>query len=106
MKKLAIIILCLLLAGCAAHPGVVPIGPDTFMVSRGAATGFWGLDTLKADAFQEANQSCISQHKNIHVVNTTESSQPYILCNFPRVKIQFMCLEKTDAELTRPKMQK
>jgi hypothetical protein len=28
-------------APCASNPGVVPIGPDTFMVSRQAATGFY-----------------------------------------------------------------
>ena len=46
----------LFISGCASNSGVVPIGPDTFMVSRQAATGFSGLGTLKADAFQEANQ--------------------------------------------------
>ncbi len=106
MKKLALLILCLSMTGCASHSDIVPIGPDTFMVSRGDATGFSGLGTLKADTIQEANQYCISQKKNIRVVNTTESSPPYILGNFPRVEIQFMCLEETDVELTRPKTEK
>ncbi len=30
----------LLLAGCASNSGVVPMGNDTYMVSRQAATGF------------------------------------------------------------------
>ena len=30
----------------------------------------------------------------------------YVMGNFPRAEVQFMCLEKTDAELTRPKMEK
>lgn len=99
--------LCLLiLAGCASNSGVVPIGPDTFMISRQAATGFTGLGTLKAEAFREANQYCVSQRKHMRVVNTSESSPPYIFGHFPRSEIQFMCLEKADAELTRPKMQK
>jgi hypothetical protein len=76
------------------------------MVSRQAATGFSGLGTLKADAFQEANQYCVSQNKNIQVVNTSETSPPYVLGNFPRAEIQFMCLDKSDAELARPKLQK
>jgi len=105
MKKYLLVSL-LALSGCASNSGVVSIGPDTFMVSRQAATGFSGLGTLKADAFQEANQYCASQNKHIRVVNTSESSPPYVLGNFPRAEIQFMCLEKTDAELTRPKMQK
>ena len=42
-----------LLIGCAANSGVVPIGNDTFFVSRQAATGFTGLGTLKAEAMRE-----------------------------------------------------
>jgi hypothetical protein len=105
MKRYVLISL-IVVSGCASNSGVVPIGPDTFMVSRQAATGFSGLGTLKADAFQEANQYCIKQNKNIRVVNTSESSPPYVMGNFPRAEVQFMCLEKSDAELTRPKMQK
>ena len=96
----------LIISGCASNSGVVSIGPDTFMVSRQAASGFSGLGTLKADAFKEANQYCLQQGKNISVVNTSESSPPYVLGNFPRAEVQFMCLDKSDAELTRPKMQK
>ena len=104
--KYVLLMSLLVISGCASNSGVVPIGPDTFMVSRQAATGFSGLGTLKADAFQEANQYCISQGKNIRVVNTNESSPPYVLGNFPRAEVQFMCLDKSNAELTRPKMQK
>lgn len=107
MKKIpSILFLIVLLSGCASNSGVVRIGPDTYMVSIQAATGFSGLGNLKADAFQEANQYCTSQKKHIRVVNTSESSPPYVLGNYPRVEIQFMCLDETDSELTRPKMEK
>ena len=105
MKKYLLLSL-LIVTGCALNSGVVPIGQETFMVSRQAATGFSGLGTLKAEAIQEANQYCIKQNKNIRVVNTIESSPPYVLGNFPRAEVQFVCLDKSDAELTRPKMQK
>ena len=107
MKKLILLFVAMLIvSGCAANSGVVPIGPDTFMVSRQAATGFSGLGTLKADAFQEANEYCLSQNKYIRVVNTSESAPPYVWGNFPRAEVQFMCLDKSDVELTRPKMEK
>ena len=32
----------LLLMGCASNSGVAPMGPDTYMVTRQAATGFSG----------------------------------------------------------------
>lgn len=94
------------LAGCASNSGVIPIGQDTFMVSRQAATGFSGSGTLKAEAFQEASQYCTSLGKSLQVVSTHEASPPYILANFPKADIQFMCLDAKDAELNRPKLGK
>ena len=104
--KLIYCLLPMLLVGCASNSGVVPIGPDTFMVSRQAATGFSGSGTLKAEAFQEANQYCISQKKKLQVVNTSEAQPPYILGNFPKAEVQFMCLDASDSELARPKLRK
>lgn len=98
--------LALLLAGCASNSGVIPIGQDTFMVSRQAATGFSGSGTLKAEAFQEASQHCASLGKSLQVISTHEASPPYILANFPKAEIQFMCLDAKDAELNRPKLRK
>jgi hypothetical protein len=94
------------LAGCASNSGVIPIGQDTFMVSRQAATGFSGSGTLKAEAFQEASQYCEKLGKSLQVVSTHEASPPYILANFPKAEIQFMCLDAKDAELNRPKLRK
>ena len=94
------------LAGCASNSGVIPIGQDTFMVSRQAATGFSGSGKLKAEAFQEASQYCEKLGKSLQVVSTHEASPPYILANFPKAEIQFMCLDAKDAELNRPKLRK
>lgn len=96
--------LVILLAGCASNSGVVPIGQDTFMVSRQAATGFSGSGTLKAEAFKEANQYCQNQKKTLQVVNTSEAKPPYIFGNFPKAEVQFMCLDPNDAEVARPKL--
>ena len=104
--KLTYCALAILLAGCASNSGVVPIGKDTFMVSRQAATGFSGSGTLKAEAFAEANQYCLSQNKTLQVVNTNEAQPPYVLGNFPKAEVQFMCLDSNDSEHTRPKLKK
>ena len=106
MKYILLFSLSLFLVGCAANSGIVPIGRDTFMVSRQAATGFPGLGNLKADAFREANQYCMDQGKSLQVVHTSETSPPYILGNYPKVEIQFMCLGENDPELNRPKLRK
>lgn len=94
------------LAGCAINTGVVPIGQDTFMVSRQAATGFSGLGDLKGEAFREANQYCLDQRKSVQVLHTSESSPPYIFGNFPKAVVQFRCLDANDSELKRLKLTK
>lgn len=81
-------------AGCAANSGVVPMGSDTFFVSRQAATGFSGASTMKAEALQEANQYCQMQRKTIEVVNMTEAQPPFILGNYPKAEVQFRCVSK------------
>jgi hypothetical protein len=96
----------IVLAGCAINTGVVPIGQDTFMVSRQAATGFSGLGDLKGEAFREANQYCLDQRKSVQVLHTSESSPPYIFGNFPKAVVQFRCLDANDSELKRPKLRK
>lgn len=80
------------------------MGPDTFMVSRQAATGFSGTGTLKADAYREAGEYCSQNGKQMQVVATHEAAPPYVLGNFPRAEVEFMCLSAGDRELARPKM--
>ncbi len=106
MKLATLIVGIFIFSGCAIHSGVVPIGQDTYMVSRQAASGFTGMGSLKADAFEEASNYCTSQNKKIQVVNTSESQPPYVMGNFPRAEIQFMCLGEGDSEYIRPKMKK
>ena len=91
----------LVLAGCAAKSGVVSDSPDTYLVSRQAATNFANLDNLKAEALQEANEYCLSQNENIRVVKTSESPH-HIGGNYARAAVQFMCLEKTDTDSPSP----
>lgn len=98
--------LCLGLTGCAINSGVVPIGKDTYMVSRQAATGFSGSGNLKAKAFQEASQFCEKQGKKLQVVSTSEAQPPYIFANFPKAEVQFMCLDVNDPRLQRTRLEK
>lgn len=106
LMRLVIFVVAVLVSGCASNSGVVPIGADTYMVSRQAATGFSGSGTLKAEAFKEANQYCLNQRKKLQVVNTSEAQPPFVFGNFPKAEIQFMCLDVGDAELARPKLKK
>lgn len=40
----------------------------------------------------------------MQVVSTQEAKPPYILANFPKAEVQFMCLDQADRELGRPKL--
>lgn len=100
----SVALLCLVITGCASNSGVLTTGPDTYMVSRQAATGFSGLGTLKADAIAEAKAFCRKRSLELQVVNTAESKPPYLAGNFPRAEVNFMCLRAEDPELSRPKL--
>ncbi|WP_373989090.1 hypothetical protein [Duganella sp. BuS-21] len=104
MKYSYFFALGVVLTGCASNSGIIPIGTDTYMVSRQAATGFSGSGTLKAKAFQEAGTYCTSQGKSLQVVNTVEAQPPFLLGNYPKAEVQFMCLSAGDVELARPKL--
>lgn len=96
----------LLLAGCASHTGVVSMGQDTFMIARQAATGFPGLGNLKGEMISEGTAHCRSMGREFQIVKTSESQPPYVMGNYPRAEIEFMCLAAGDRELHRPKLQR
>ena len=104
MKKILMLV-CLALAGCASNSGIVSIGKDSYMISRQAATGFSGSNSLKAKALREAGSFCTKQDKQLQVVSISESSPPYLLGNYPKAEVQFMCLNADDSALKRPEAQ-
>jgi hypothetical protein len=94
MSRLAVIIpLMLMLMGCAANSGIVPMGASTFMVSKQAATGFGGMGNLKAQVLQQAQAHCAEAGRDFEVVSITESKPPYIFANYPRADLQFRCVD-------------
>jgi len=90
--KYKLVTLALVLSGCASNSGVVPMGNDTYMVSRQAATGFSGMGTLKADAMREAYQQCQLTGKRVEVIEVIDAKPPYIFGNFPKTEIRFKCV--------------
>jgi hypothetical protein len=98
-------VLPLAAAGCAANSGVAPLGADTFVVSRQAATGFSGSGNLKGEALTEAGQYCAAQSKALLVTNTKEAAPPYVMGNFPKAEVEFMCLSPGDPRLAPPAVQ-
>lgn len=87
MMKLLYLLFLTALGGCASNSGIIPIGTDTYMVTRQAATGFSGSGVLKAEAFQEANAYCRSQDRTLQVVSTNEAQPPYVFGNYPKAEV-------------------
>ena len=69
MKKIFAVILCLGLFGCAST-GVVPMGKDTYMISKKSAqVGFGQPVGARADVYREANEFCVKQNKKLETVS-------------------------------------
>ena len=106
MKKIFVLLVCLAFVGCSSNSGVAPMGKDTYMVSRQAATGFSGTGRLKVDALQEASRFCEKQGKKMLVTATSEAQPPYVMANFPRAEVQFACLDENDPAFQRARLDK
>lgn len=106
MKKSLSVVLLLSVCACASHTGVVPMGEDTYMIAKQQATGFPGLGNMKAEIIAEGTRYCAGLGKKFQIISTQETQPPYVLGNYPRAEIQFMCLDAADPELKRPKLQK
>lgn len=106
MHRLIAIAVVVAVSACASHTGVVPMGRDTFMLAKQAATGFPGLGNMKAEIIGEASRHCAGLGRELQVVSTHETQPPYVLGNYPRSEIQFMCLLPGDPELQRPRLVK
>jgi len=89
--RASVCVLGLILAGCAANSGVVETGPNAYLVSRQAATGFSGAGTLNADAIREAGVYCAKLGKKISVTHIEAAHPTRRPGDFPRAEVQFMC---------------
>jgi len=90
MKVFSILLMTLLFA-CASTSGVVPMGDDTFMVSRSEK----GFDTtgsrVKADALKEANEFCSSHGKAIEIIKATQKDMVPFRSD-AQAEVEFKCV--------------
>lgn len=96
MKRILILLVCLGLIGCGINSGVVKIGEDAYKINRRVGSGFQGATGIKEAALLEAGEFCVSQGKELKVSNIGGSHPPYIFGNFPKVEVQFKCIDPKD----------
>ncbi|MEB8431922.1 hypothetical protein OO007_06750 [Cocleimonas sp. KMM 6892] len=89
------VVVTLLISGCSSNSGVVPLGNNSFIISKQAATGFPGTGSIKVEALKEASAKCLGNNQAVKIDNINESKPPYILGNYPKVDVMFHCINKT-----------
>jgi hypothetical protein len=100
MKCWILVLLALSFTGCATNSGIVPEGPDTYLISRQGGSAFTSSGSLKVAAIREASAFCVKDGKKFMLTSTSElAAGPG---RFPEAEVQFMCLNADDPELVRP----
>lgn len=88
------------LTACASS-GVIPVGQDTYMVTKQSSTGFHSASSVKAEIFPEAAAYCAKIGKEIQPV-TEKGVDGVPGRSFASAELTFRCLAKGDSELRRP----
>jgi hypothetical protein len=97
---LASLLSAAVVVGCASS-GVIPIGQDTFMISKQSSTGFHSASSVKAELFAEANTYCIGQGKMLQPVSDN-GVDGVPGRSFANAELMFRCLVAGDSALGRP----
>lgn len=103
MKRLLLLVMtAALVAGCSS--GIVPAGPDTYMVSRSIevfSTGAGG----KAALYREANDWCMKRGL-IMVPVSTDAREPVVGGRLGSAELVFRALRPGDPEIKRNSVEK
>ncbi len=73
---------------------------ERYRIFHQASSGFSGTSGIRRAAVKRANQFCKKQDKNKEMFTVAEhtAQPPYILGNFPRIEITFVCIDKKDEQ--------
>ncbi len=99
-QNLLLIAIAVLLTACASS-GPVPMGKDTFMISKQSSTGFHSGASVKADIYREANEFCVRKGLEFQPVKDyAKDGVPGFA--FANAEVVFRCLSSGDTEINRP----
>ncbi len=68
-------------------------------MTRQGATGFSSADAVRLEALAQAQGHFVSLQREFYMVGMVENKPPFILGNFPRTEVNFMCLDPADPRL-------
>lgn len=98
--KLFAIFSAALLSACASS-GIIPVGQDTFMVTKQSSTGFHSGGSVKAEIFPEAAAYCSKMGKELQPVSE-RAVDGVPGRSFASAELTFRCLAAGDPGLSRP----
>ncbi len=91
---------CVAVAKAPVAATVVPMGDDTFSITREAPNAFHrDTDKLKAEVSEDAAQYCAAQGKQLKVISLT-SEKPWVGLGYTNAKIVFKALNAGEVEPT------
>ena len=90
------------LIGCSS--GVVPAGPDTYMVSR-SVSGFSTVGAAKASAYREASAWCASRGL-VMVPISSDEQNPVTGQRMGHAELTFRALRPGDPDINRANVEK
>jgi hypothetical protein len=92
MRLIAALLVNTALCACASS-GVVPTGPDTYMLTKTSAGGmFVSGSSVKSDLYVEANKFCASKGLVVDTVDAT-SKNAIPFARMPSAELHFKCVK-------------
>ena len=75
---------------------------ERYRIFHQASTGFSGTSGIRRSATKRANDFCRNKARNKKMLTVSEhtAAPPYILGNFPRIEIIFVCVDKETTKTT------
>ena len=100
-QRLTTLALVASLVACASS-GVIPIGGDTYMLTKKSAGGLMVSGSqVKADLYIEANEYCGRQGKEVQTVTATaQNAMPFV--RMPNAELQFKCVARAAPAASAP----
>jgi hypothetical protein len=71
---------------------------EIYRIYGRAASGFVSIGAEREGEEERARKFCADKGKDLELLASEQSNPPYILGNFPRVELIFMCLERKPVE--------
>ena len=86
------------LAGCAANPGIVNLGPDTYVLNKSDHGGIFGnADLLRLDVIGQANAFAEAQGKIAYPISAKTHPMGWCCGDFASFEYRFRLVDKKDS---------